>query len=78
MAACAGFRETVDSIQCIMEGGGKIVNPFAAASYTKPLNRAFTGYRIPSGKFPPLGGFFPPWAGGAVINFLFLYVILTA
>ena len=77
MAACAAFRETVDSIQCVMEGG-KIVNPFSAASTTSPLNRAFTGYVIAPGKFPPMGGFFPPWAGGAAFNFLFLYKILKA
>ena len=77
MAACAAFRETVDCIQCVMEGG-KMENPFSPASTSSPLNRAFTGYMIPAGKFPPMGGFFPPWAGGAAINFLFLYKILMA
>ena len=64
MAACAGFRETVDSIQCLLEGGDS-------------LKKAFTGYIIPAGKFPQMI-YFPPWAGGAVINYVFLYYIVTA
>ena len=41
IAACAGFRETVDSIHCVMEGGDM-------------LRKAFIGYWIPKGAFPPI------------------------
>jgi len=61
MAACAAYRETIDSIQCVMEGGDM-------------PKKAFTGYIIPSGKFPQMI-YFPPWAGGAVMNYFFLYYI---
>merc|ERR1719197_1607444 len=63
IAACAGFRETVDSIQCVMEGGDM-------------LKKAFIGYWIPKGKFhiPPI--YFPPWAGGAIVNFIILGLVV--
>ena len=65
MAACAAFRETVDSIGEVMEGR---------------YDRAFVGYKIEPvswKKFPPII-YFPPWVGGAVANFAFLYILLNA
>lgn len=62
MAACAAFRETVDSIECFIDGGDA-------------PKKAYMGYPIPAGKFPPII-YFPPWAGGAVVNFMFVYYLI--